>query len=51
MDVCGFPICRCLYGSPVIDFTTARTANSDSAYWNGAPVLFLLALDWHGMIG
>ena len=36
-------LCRYLYGSPVIDFTTARTANSDSAYWNGAPTLFLLA--------
>ena len=34
--------CRYLYGSPVIDFTTARAANSDSAYWNGAPHLVLV---------
>ena len=33
--------CRYLYGSPGIDFTTAKVANSDSAYWNGAPTLFL----------
>ena len=28
-----------------------KAANSDSAYWNGAPALFLLALDWHGIVG
>ena len=31
-----------LYGSPAIDFTTAKVANSNSVYRNGAPTLFLL---------
>ena len=36
-------LCRCLYNNSVIDFATTRAANSDSAYRNGTPALFLLA--------
>ena len=43
--------CKCWYDSSTINFTAPRIANSNSALWNGVPALFLLALDWYGMVG
>ena len=31
----NFNIFRFIHGNSAIDFTTAKAANSDSAYWNG----------------